>query len=169
VSVAVNKAGISGLLVVELVGPDGEVKSLREYKNLITEVGDRYYAERAAGVSGAPAVATGMQLGTSTTAPAKSGTGSSIVTLIASSLVALNPTVPTSALSAGARRLGYSCSWAAGVATNATINEIALVNQAVATQTVAPAANTIARALISVNKGASDVLNVTWYHDLLGA
>lgn len=166
---AVSKAAVRGFLVIDLIGPDGKIKDHQEVENLITEYGDRYYAERAAGVAGAPAVATGMQLGTGTTAPVKTGAGSSIVTLVAASLVALNPTIPTSALSAGARRLGYSCSWAAGVATSATINEIALVNQAIATQTVAPAGSTIARALISVNKGASDVLNVTWYHDLLGA
>jgi hypothetical protein len=167
VSAAVSKARMSGLVVLDLIGPDGQVKFHDEVPNLITELGDRYYAERAAGVAGAPAAATGMQLGSGATAPAKTGAGSSIATLVASSLVALSPTVPTSALSAGARRLGYTCSWAAGVAT-ATIAEIALVNQAVGTQTVAPAANTISRALISVTKGASDVLNVTWYHDLLG-
>jgi hypothetical protein len=162
-----SKAGISGLVVVELVGQDGKIKSHQEFKNLITEVGDRYYGERAAGVAGAPAIATGMQLGTGTTAPAKSGAGAAIVTLVASSLVVLNPSIPVSSLSAGSRRLAYSCSWAAGVAT-ATIAEIALVNQAIATQTIVPAANTISRALISVTKGATDVLNVTWYHDLLG-
>jgi hypothetical protein len=164
---AVSKARMSGLVVIDLVGPDGEIKFHEEVPNLITELGDRYYAERAAGLAGAPAVVTGMQLGSGATAPAKTGAGSSIVTLVPSSLVALTGT-PSSALSAGARRLGYAASWAAGVAT-ATIAEIALVNQAVATQTVAPTANTISRALISVTKGASDVLNVTWYHDLLGA
>lgn len=163
-----ERSTISGLLVVELLGPDGERKFYDEVKNMITQVGDQMYGERAVGVAAAPAAPTGMQLGTGTTAPAKTGAGSSIVTLIAASLVALNPLIPVSSVSAGARRLAYSCSWAAGIATNAAIAEIALVNQAVATQTVAPAANTLSRALISVNKGASDVLNVTWYHDLLG-
>jgi len=163
----VERARLSGLVIAELIGPDGEIKMRKEVPNLITEIGDRYYGERAAGVAGAPAVATGMQLGTGTTAPAKNGAGAGLVTLVGSSLVALTGT-PSSALSAGARRIGYICSWAAGVATNAAIAEIALVNQAVATQTIAPVANTLSRALLSVNKGAADVLNVTWYHDLLG-
>lgn len=159
---------IRGHLIVELFDEFGNLKDYQEVENLITQVGDQYYAERAAGVAGAPAVITGMQLGTGTTAPAKTGAGAAIVALIASSLVA-NSGLPASSLSGSSRRLAYAASWPAGTATNAAIAEIALVNQAVATQTVAPAANTISRALITVNKGAADVLNVTWNHDFLGA
>lgn len=161
-------AGIKGSLVIELFDENGNLKDYQEVKNLITQVGDQYYAERAAGIAGAPAAITGMQLGTGSTAPAKTGAGAAIVTLVASSLVALSGT-PTSSLSGSSRRISYAASWAAGVATNAGIAEIALVNQATATQTAAPASATISRALITVNKGAGDVLNVTWNHDLLGA
>lgn len=159
---------IRGSLVIELFDEYGNLKDYQEVENLVTQVGDQYYAERAAGLAGAPALITGMQLGTGVTAPAKTGAGAAIVTLVAASLVALTGN-PVSSLSGTARRLAYAASWAAGTATNAALSEIALVNQAVATQTVAPAANTISRALITVNKGAADVLNVTWNHDLLGA
>lgn len=159
-----------GFLHVVLTGPDGEVKLDELVENLITQIGDQFYGERAAGVSGAPAAVTGMQLGTGTTAPAKTGAGASIGTLVANSLVALSAS-PTSALNGSARRIVYTASWGAGVATANGIAEVALVNQATGTQTVAPASATIARALLSptVNKGAADSLAVTWNHDLQAA
>jgi hypothetical protein len=163
----IGRIGIRGTLHVVLTGPDGEVKYDEIIENMVTQVGDQYYAERAVGISGIAQI-TGMQLGTSSTAPAKTGTGAaSIGTLVANSLVAV--TLPTSSsLQAGLRRLVYTAQWGAGVATANNIQEVALVNQSTGTQTVAPASATIARALISpiVNKGAQDTLAITWNHDL---
>lgn len=161
--------GIRGRLHVVLTGPDGEIKYDEWITNLVTQIGDAFYAERAAGVGGAPAAATGMQLGTGTTIAAKTGAGAAIVTLVASSLVALTGT-PTSALSGASRRITYAVTWAAGTATANAIAEVVLVNQATGTQTAAPAAATIARALLSptVNKLAGDSLAIAWQHDLLG-
>lgn len=166
----VSPVGVHGTISFELFDEYGNLKEAREFPNLVTQVGDQYYAERAAGVAGAPALVTGMQLGTGTTAVAKTGAGAAIVTLAPSTLVAISPTTPVSSLSGSSRRLTYSCSFGAGVGT-ATLQEIALVNQSVGTQTVAPASATIARALIPGGqvKGAGDTLNVTWYHDFLGA
>lgn len=160
---------IRGLLHVVLTGPDGQTKYDEWINNLVTQIGDQYYGERAAGIGGAPAAVTGMQLGTGATAAAKTGAGAAIVTLVPSSLVGLSGT-PSSALEGSSRRIGYAVSWGAGVATANGIQEVALVNQSTGTQTVAPASATIARALLSpvVNKAALDVLNITWYHDLLG-
>lgn len=158
---------IRGTIEVRLLGPGGELKLEAIVPNLVTQVGDQYYAERAAGIAGAPAAPTGMQLGTDATAPAKTGVGAALVTLVANSLVALAGP-PASSLNAGKRRLSYSASWGAGVATANNIQEIVLVNQATTTQTAAPAAATISRGLLSpiVNKGAADTLAVTWHHDL---
>lgn len=148
----------------------GQEKQAGHFLNLVTQVGDQWYGERAAGVSGAPAAVTGMQLGTGTTAPAKTGAGAAIVTLVASSLVALTGT-PASSLSGSSRRITYETNWVAGVATANSIAEVALVNQSTGTQTAAPASATIARALLSptVNKAAGDTLQVLWLHDLAGA
>lgn len=142
-----------------------------EFSNLITQVGDQYWGERAAGIGSPPAQVTGMQLGTGTTTPSKTGAGAAIVTLVASSLVAIDGGFPTSALSGSSRRIQWKTTWGAGVATNSAIAEVALVNQSTGTQTVAPAAATIARALLSpvVNKAAGDTLAITWNTDLLGA
>lgn len=166
-----DHAGIYGHGVVELRGPDGALKQHVTFENLVTQVGDQYIGERAAGIAGAPATITGMQLGTGTTAVAKTGAGAAIVTLVAASLVAVG--TPVSSLSGSSRRLVYSTTWAAGVATSTTppISEVVMTNQATGTQTVAPASATISRALLSptVAKAAGDILTVTWNVDVLGA
>jgi hypothetical protein len=161
---------IRGQLHVVLAGPDGAIKYDEQFDNIVTQVGDQFYGERAAGVGGAPAAATGMQLGTGTTTPSKTGAGAAIVTLVASSLVALSST-PTSALSGSSRRITYTVTWTAGTATANAIAEVALVNQSTGTQTAAPASATISRALLSptVNKAAGDSLTIQWQHDILGA
>lgn len=162
---------VRGRGVAIVRGPDGREKQRVPFDNLVTQQGDLYYADRAAGIAGAPAAVTGMQLGTSTTAPAKTGAGAAIVTLVANSLVALDGGFPTSALDGTARRIRYQTTWAAGVATDSNINEVALVNQSTGTQTAAPASATISRALLSpaVNKAAGDSLEVQWDHTFEGA
>lgn len=162
---------IVGHGVVTVVAPDGTVKQTVEFTNLVTQYGDQYYGERAAGI-GTNAAATGMQLGTGgATAAAKTGAGAAIVTLVASSLVAFDGGFPTSSLSGASRRIQYKTTWAAGVATANSINEVVVTNQATATQTAAPAGSTISRAVLgtAVNKAAGDTLTITWNHDLLGA
>lgn len=154
-----------------LFDEDGELKDANFFKNLITQVGDQYYGERAAGIASPPGQVTGMQLGTGTTAVAKTGAGAAIVTLVASSLVAIDGGFPTSALNGSSRRIQWKTTWTAGTATANAIAEVALVNQSTGTQTVAAASATICRALLSpvVNKGANDTLAITWNNDLLGA
>lgn len=167
--------GIHGWGLVARYNQDTALVDLDLFNNLITNKGDQYYAERAAGTATPPAQVTGMQLGTGgATAASKNGAGAAIVTLVASSLVAIDGGFPTSnGLQAGAVaiRIQWKTTWGAGVATANGINEVALVNQAIATQTVAPAGNTIARAVLgtTVNKAAGDTLAITWNNDLLGA
>lgn len=153
-----------------LLGPDGEQKQYGEFTNLVTQIGDEYYGERAAGIASPPAQVTGMQLGTGTTAPAKTGAGAAVVTYVSGSNVAIDGGFPTSALQGTARRIQWKTTWAAGVATANGIAEVVLINQSIATNSGAAAADTIARALLSpvVNKGADDTLAVTWNHDLEG-
>ncbi len=165
-----DSAAIRGALLIELHGPDGALKYRHKTSNLVTRVGDQFYGERATGVGSPPAQATGMQLGTGTTTPSKTGAGAAIVTLVAASLVALTGT-PASSLSGSSRRITFAVTWTAGVATANDIAEVVLTNQSTGTQTAAPEAATIARALVSptVNKAAGDSLTITWQHDILGA
>lgn len=142
-----------------------------EFENLVTQVGDQYYGERAAGIGSPPAQVTGMRLGTGSTAVAKTGAGAAIVTYTTASQVAISGGFPTSSIPGSARRIQWQALWGAGVATASGLNEVVITNETPITNVAGSAANTIARALLSpvVNKGASDTLTVTWNHDLLGA
>lgn len=166
-----GRIGLVGRVEWELIGPDGVTRLAGVTHNLVTQIGDQFFGERATGIASPPALATGMHLGTGTTAPAKTGAGAAIVTYLAASNVAFDAGFPTSALSGAARRIQWKTTWAAGVATANNLAETVLVNQAIATNAAAPAANTIARALITptVNKAVGDTLAVTWSVDLTGA
>lgn len=160
-------APLKGKVHVELRGPDGEVKQEYTTTNIITQTGNQYYAERAAGIGSPPAQVTGMRLGTGTTAVATTGAGAALVTYKAGS----NATIiaPTSGAGAGtSRRITWGGSWAAGVATDTALAEAVIVNDTIATDATSAAGATIARVLLSpvINKGATDTLNLTWQHDL---
>lgn len=158
--------GIEGKVTWELRGPDGQVKRTGTAFNVITQVGDQMYAERGAGLAGAPAVPTGMKLGTGSTAPAKTGAGAALVTYLANSHQAIG--TPTSGLNGAVRRITYSATFAAGKATSAAaITEAVIVNEAL-TDATSLAAATVSRVLLTGigSKGASDTLAVTWTHDI---
>ncbi|GAA2636853.1 hypothetical protein GCM10010399_82460 [Dactylosporangium fulvum] len=166
-----NQVRLSGLVVAELIGPDGEIKARCETRNLITQTGDQYYAERAAGIASPPGQVTGMKLGSGSTAVAKTGAGAALATYLTNSHQAIDAGFPTSALNGAARRITWKVSYAAGKATTASpITEAVIVNDALADAT-SVAANTIARVLLVGigSKGASDTLALTWTHDLAGS
>jgi hypothetical protein len=168
---APGKTGIVGFGVAQLFGPDGELKQEVEFTNLVTDVGDLYYAQRCA--SGTPTAPTGMRLGTGNTAVAKNGAGAAIVTYANASNVALTGGTPTAAAKAAGTgaRITWQATWGAGVATGNGLAEVVLTNESPLTNVAGTAANTIARALLApvVNKGANDSLVVNWFHDVLGA
>jgi hypothetical protein len=164
-------ARLSGLVVAELWGPDGDLKARCETKNLITQIGDQYYGERAAGIASPPGQVTGMKLGAGSTAVAKTGAGAALVTYLSNSHQAIDGGFPTSALNSSSRRITWKSTFAAGKATTASpITEAVIVIDTLADAT-STAANTIARVLLAGigSKGASDTLTLTWTHDLLGA
>jgi len=142
-----------------------------EFENLVTEIGDQYYGERASGIASPPNQVSGMRLGTGATAVAKTGAGAAIVTYTTASHVAISGGFPTSSKPSTARRIQWQSLWGAGVATASGLAEVVITNETPLTNVAGTAANTISRALLSptVNKGAADTLTVTWNHDLLGA
>ncbi len=163
---------LTGFVVIELFGPDGELKERVETSNIITDTGDLYVAGKiiaaiAPASAAAPTAATGMQIGSGSTAVAKSGAGGAIVTLLAGQ--AFDATFPSTAnLGAG---LGvnavYKTTYAAGTGTG-TVTEATLTNGAIGTASTA--GNTIARIIFTgVVKGAADSLSVSWNHKALGA
>ncbi len=169
---AADAASVLGYGVVELIGPDGQVKQAVPFRNLVTDTGDAYYA--AKGIAGvgpaapaAPTALTGMQIGSGTTAVAKSGAGAAIVTFLAGQ--AFDSTFPQTAnLGAGAGvNMVYRTTYAAGTGTG-TVAEVTLTNGTVTT--AGTAANTISRVVLAtaVTKGSGDSLAVTYNTRILG-
>ena len=113
----VDRSGIHGVVGWEMRGPDGELKSAGEVRNIVTQVGDQIYGERGAGVAGALAAPVGMKLGTGSTAAAKTGVGAALVTYLVASNQVFDGTFPTSVLNGSSRRIGYRVTYAAGTAT----------------------------------------------------
>ena len=78
-----DRGGLRGEVTLECFDAEGNVRWSETRKNLITDVGDNYYAQRAiaAVVPATPADATKvtcMKLGTGSTAVAKNGAGAGI-------------------------------------------------------------------------------------------
>jgi hypothetical protein len=163
--------GVFGHGFLALFDEHGRLKDHHGFTNLVTTVGDEVYAKRASGIASPPGAATGMRLGTGTTAVAKTGAGAAIVTYVSGSSVAIDATFPSTAAQGSGWRITYRTTWNAGVATANSISEAVLTNEASLTNVAGTAANTIARVLLSptVNKASTDTLVVTWNHDFLGA
>lgn len=165
-----DPARIVGTVVAVMTDEHGNEKARVETHNLITSVGDQYYAGRAALSSGLPAQVTGFRLGTGSTAPAKTGAGAAIVTYLAGSNKPNDSGFPT----ASGGVVTYKRTYAPGEATSAStpITEVVLNNDTIANDnaTTATAANTISRALLTGigSKQATDTLTITWTHTLLG-
>lgn len=160
-----DRAGLTGIVVAELFGPDGELKHRHIGKNLVTAVGDQTGGVGFMGgaVSTYP---TAMKLGTGSTAVAKTGAGAALVTYLTGSNITLSP-----AIASVAGVVTAKSTWTTGVATTASpITEVALGGPS-NTNATWTAADTVARALIAgiSSKGAGDVLVVTWTITFLGA
>lgn len=166
-----ERLGLHGTVLWHLRGADGSVKATGIARNLVTQVGDQFYGERAAGIESPPGQLTGMKLGEGSDAPTKTGAGAALGVYLSDSHQAIEAGFPTSALESGARRITWQAVWAAGKATSANpITEVVLVNDTLA-DTTSPEGNTVARALLNgiAAKGADDTLTVTWQHDLAGS
>lgn len=176
VRAATDGFGLVGYGVAELVDGDGRRLLLRPFANLITDAGDLYYAGMAiASVTPAapaqPTKATGMKLGTGTTAASKASTGAALVTYLAASNAAFDASYPQTAnlgTTLGVNAV-YKTTWAAGTATNSALTEAIIANDA-GTNATSTAANTYHRAVFTaINKGASDSLAITWNAKMLGS
>jgi hypothetical protein len=170
-ALAGDNLGLTGLVTATCFDENGEIRWRVQTHNLITQVGDQYYGERAAGIASPPAQVTGMKLGTGSTAVAKTGAGAALTTYLTGSDVAIDGGFPASSLSGSSRQIAWQTTWNPGVATTAsTITEAVIVNDALANAT-STAANTIARALLAGAgaKAAGDTLVVVWNHLALGS
>ena len=138
---------IRGHVLVELRGPDGELKQREETGNLVVTVGKNQITDRMIGT--ATAVPSHMAVGTGAVAPAAGDT----------TLGAEIATTGRQALTSNTRSTNVETlvgNWAAGQATNAAITEAGIFNAASAGTMTARATFT------AINKGASDTLAITW-------
>lgn len=142
-----------------LRGPDGRIKARGRSRNLVVTAGDQEVAKAYKG--DAPTLPTGMTLGTGVGAPAKGDT--TLVSQIAASYEAFDATYPQRSLAV----ITYRCTWDAGDVTENDIAEAGIVNDA----TFPTSGVLSARGLISptVNKAATDSLEVTWTITILGS
>lgn len=129
---------------IELRGPDGELKDVRDIENLIVTVGKNGIADQllASPTIGKP---THMGVGTGTTAAAAGDT-------------TLQTELDRNALTTKTRSTNVvtlTCDWAAGDGTGA-LTEAGIFD-------ASSAGNLYSRAVFSViNKGALDTLTITW-------
>jgi hypothetical protein len=159
---------VRGRFRVRLFDEDGNVKHDKTYKNLITPRGRLYLAGRAIASGTQLAQATGMKLGNDGTASAigTSSTHELVGTYLSGSNKTFESGYPVEATEGNGAHIDFRCIWAAGTATSADIEEVAIVNDA-ATNADSTANNTYAReAITQVNKGASDTLQVDWQWDI---
>jgi hypothetical protein len=175
--VADDPTAIKGEIRVVLRDANGRIKLDRTMRNLVTTVGDQYYAQMGcAGIGGntAPTLANGMKLGTATTAVHKSTAGAANIAnggyITGSNNVFDTVTVAAVAGTNTGYKITYVSSWAAGDATNSSIQEVAIVTDRATDNTSTGASVCIARALTgTINKAAADTLTITWIHTFLGA
>jgi hypothetical protein len=137
-----DKLKITGDVVVEITGADGQVKDRREIKNLVVATGKTFIAGRMVGT---PTAMSHMAVGSSSTAAANGDT-----TLGAS----LGRVALTSAASSGAV-VTYVATFPAGTGTGAVV-EAGVFNDA-------SAGTMLCRTVFAVvNKGADDAMSITW-------
>ena len=163
--------GLIGFGTLQLLDGDGREKLHVPFANLITDAGDLYYATKAiSGVSpanvAAPTAVTGMQIGSGTTAPAKSGSGAAMVTLLAGrafdsgypQIVNLGAGLGVNAV----HRATYPAGTGTGSVTEATITSGTVTS-------ASTTANTVSRVTFTaIPKAAADSLVLTWNHKFLG-
>lgn len=148
---------------------DGSLVLEQPFANLVSDAGDQYAAKKliqgiAPASPAAPTAATGMKLGsTSSTAPAKAGTGAALQAYLTGTNRAFDSTYPQPAnLGTGLGWVAiYSTTWPTG-ATITGIVEAVLVNDA-GTDATSSAANTYARTTGStVTKSSTQTFQVIW-------
>lgn len=139
-----DKLKLSGDVKIELIDQNGHIKETREIKNLVVSTGLTFICSRMADTSSN--VMSHMALGSGTTAAAANQTD---LVSILGSREALDST------SASSNTITYIASFSAGTSTGA-VTEAGLFN-------ASSGGTMLCRTVFSVvNKGAQDILNITW-------
>jgi hypothetical protein len=138
----IDQLKITGDVVVEITGPDGQVKDRREIKNLVVNTGKAFIASRMVGT---PAVMSHMAIGASNT-PAAGGDAALSAEL---GRAGLTSSAATDAV------VTYTASFPAGTGTGAVV-EAGIFN-------AGSGGTMLCRTVFAVvNKGADDAMSITW-------
>lgn len=140
-----SKANAKGRVKLQLISPEGKIKSEQVVSNLVVDTGLDFITSRMEGTT--DAVMSHMEVGTDNTAPAAVDT--TLGTAIAGSRVSLTSTTVTD------NAIEYIGDFPAGTGTGAIVE--AGVFNAASTGTM------LCRTIFSVvNKGSDDTLKITW-------
>jgi len=140
-----EKIKVSGRVKIELFGPDGKLKDVREVDNLVVTVGLNHIADQMSDKG--EAVMSHMAIGTGTTAAAAGNT--TLQTELARNAF--------TSKTQSTNKVTYVGDWAPGDGTGA-ITEAGILN-------AATAGTLLSRIVFAVvNKLANDALRITWEH-----
>lgn len=136
---------VTGDVLVQVIGPDGQVKDQREIKNLVVTTGKQFIASSMIKTTtNSPAAMTHMGIGSGTAAAAAGDT-----TITQLGRVALASSTASGAV------VTYSATFPAGTGTGA-VTEAGVFN-------AASAGTMLCRTVFAVvNKGADDAMSITW-------
>lgn len=171
-----DHGGLTGAVTIEVRTASGELVQWVHTGNVITDVGDQYYATRSvAGVMPANradvARVTGTKLGTGTMTADKSGAGAALAAYLPGSNKAFDAGYPT-VTSAGAGlgyQVEYRVSYPSGILASTAITEAVICTDSTQNATSQGSA-TIARVTFpAVNKSVADSLTLSWTHTLAGS
>lgn len=162
-----DRCGIRGHVIAELFGPDGKLKQREETHNLVTDIGDIYFAKRAYSTE---SLATFyMKTASDNVIAAKSGSGSYIVSNYNEHSVAA---MVTNWPAAGATNnvAQFKSTWAADADHAYTVRRVALTINSDNNADEA-AADCYAMSVFSADivKTAADTLTITWNITFTGA
>jgi len=133
---------VTGQVMVEITGPDGQVKERREIKNLVVTSGKTFIAGRMVGT---PTAMSHMAIGSSSTAAANGDTA----------LGAELGRVALATSGSSANVVTYTASFPAGTGTGAVV-EAGIFN-------ASTAGTMLCRTVFPViNKGVDDAMSITW-------
>jgi hypothetical protein len=140
-----SKFNAKGRVKLQLISPEGTIKSEQVVSNLVVDTGLDFISSRMAGTS--EAVMSHMEVGTDNSAPGASDT--TLGTAIAGSRVGLTTTTVTD------NAIEYVGDFPAGTGTGAIV-EAGVFN-------AASSGTMLCRTIFSVvNKGSDDTLKITW-------
>ena len=165
-----SNSKIQGFIHYQLYGEQGELKQEGVNHNLVVTEGDNWVANKLYG--GTQAAMIQLVLGTSTTAPQKSDTWVNGPFPGNGTAAGTAGSVSVGTIPGTANGIRYVGTFGAGYATQNGIQEAVISNAVPGTAGTEPTGEILSHALLNpgtINKGANDVLVVTWDITFLGA